>query len=133
MFKITRKLEYALIALRYIQGQSEDKVVSAKEISGVYRIPLQLLAKILQELTKHNILEATQGAHGGYKLKKSLDQMNLTALIKILEGPIGIMDCSIDTNCVQLDICNIRKPINRVNDAIISMFDNLTLSEITGI
>jgi Rrf2 family protein len=133
MFKITRKLEYALIALRYIQGQSEDKVVSAKEISGVYRIPLQLLAKILQELSKHNILEATQGAHGGYKLKKSLDQMNLTALIKILEGPIGIMDCSIDTKCVQLDICNIRKPINRVNDAIISMFDNLTLSEITGI
>ena len=133
MFIITRKLEYALIALRYIQGQSEDKVVSAKEISGVYRIPLQLLAKILQELTKHNILEATQGAHGGYKLKKSLDQMNLTALIKILEGPIGIMDCSIDTKCVQLDICNIRKPINRVNDAIISMFDNLTLSEITGI
>jgi Rrf2 family protein len=133
MFKITRKLEYALIALRYIQGQSEDKVVSAKEISGVYRIPLQLLAKILQELSKHDILEATQGAHGGYKLKKSLDQMNLTALIKILEGPIGIMDCSIDTKCVQLDICNIRKPINRVNDAIISMFDNLTLSEITGI
>ena len=133
MFKITRKLEYALIALRHIQGQSEDKVVSAKEISGVYRIPLQLLAKILQELSKHDILEATQGAHGGYKLKKSLDQMNLTALIKILEGPIGIMDCSIDTKCVQLDICNIRKPINRVNDAIISMFDNLTLSEITGI
>ena len=133
MFKITRKLEYALIALRHIQGQSEDKVVSAKEISGVYRIPLQLLAKILQELSKHDILEAIQGAHGGYRLKKSLDQMNLTALIKILEGPIGIMDCSLDTNCVQLDICNIRKPINRVNDAIISMFDNLTLSEITGI
>ena len=133
MFKITRKLEYALIALRHIQGQSEDKVVSAKEISGVYRITLQLLAKILQELSKHDILEAIQGAHGGYRLKKSLDEMNLTALIKILEGPIGIMDCSIDTKCVQLDICNIRKPINRVNDAIISMFDNLTLSEITGI
>ena len=133
MFNITRKLEYALIALRYIQGQSEGNVVSAKEISGAYRIPLQLLAKILQELTKHDILEAIQGAHGGYRLKKSLDEMNMTALIQILEGPIGIMDCSIDTKCVQLDICNIRKPINRVNDAIISMFDNLTLSEITGI
>ena len=132
MFKITRKLEYALIALRYIQGQSEDKIVCTKEISGVYRIPLQLLAKILQELTKHDILEAIQGAHGGYRLKKSLDEMNLTALIKILEGPIGIMDCSIDTKCVQLDICNIRKPINRVNDAIVSMFDNLTLADITG-
>ena len=58
--------------------------------------------------------------------------MNMTALIQILEGPIGIMDCSIDTKCVQLDICNIRKPINRVNDAIVSMFDNLTLADITG-
>ena len=133
MFKITRKLEYALIALRYIQRRKTDKSVSAKEIARIYRIPLQLLAKILQKLTKHNVLKATQGAQGGYKLKKPLNEMSMTALIQILEGPIGIMDCSIDTKCVQLDICNIHKPINRVNDAIISMFDNLTLSEITGI
>ena len=133
MLKLTRKLEYALIALTHMQGQATEKIISTKEIAETHRIPLQLLAKILQELSKHDILEATQGAHGGYRLKKSLDEMNLTELIKILEGPIGIMDCSIDTNCVQLDICNIRKPISRVNDAIISMFDNLTLSEITGI
>jgi DNA-binding IscR family transcriptional regulator len=55
----------------------------------------------------------------------------MNALIQILEGPIGIMDCSADSNCVQLDICNIRKPINRVNEAIVSMFDNLTLADIT--
>ena len=131
MFKITRKLEYALIALRHIQGQSEDKVVSAKEISGVYRIPLQLLAKILQELSKHDILEAIQGAHGGYRLKKSLDEMNMTALIQILEGPIGIMDCSIDTKCVQLDICNIQTPIKKINEKVRNMFDNISVHDIT--
>ena len=133
MLKLTRKLEYALIALSHIQGQATEKIVSTKEIAETHRIPLQLLAKTLQQLAKHNIIEAIQGAHGGYRLKKSLDNINMNTLIQILEGPIGIMDCSVDSNCVQLDICNIRKPINRVNDAIKSMFDNLRLSEITGI
>ena len=132
MLKLTRKLEYALIALSHIQGQAPEKIVSTKEIAETHRIPLQLLAKTLQQLAKHNIIEAIQGAHGGYRLKKSLDNINMNTLIQILEGPIGIMDCSVDSNCVQLDICNIRKPINRVNDAIVSMFDNLTLADITG-
>ena len=132
MLKLTRKLEYALIALSHIQGQATEKIVSTKEIAEIHRIPLQLLAKTLQQLAKHNIIEAIQGAHGGYRLKKSLDNINMNTLIQILEGPIGIMDCSVDSNCVQLDICNIRKPINRVNDAIVSMFDNLTLADITG-
>ncbi|MAE09598.1 MAG: hypothetical protein CMF78_00155 [Candidatus Marinimicrobia bacterium] len=132
MLKLTRKLEYALIALSHIQGQATEKIVSTKEIAETHRIPLQLLAKTLQQLAKHNIIEAIQGAHGGYRLKKSLDNINMNTLIQILEGPIGIMDCSVDSNCVQLDICNIRKPINRVNDAIVSMFDNLTLADITG-
>ena len=132
MLKLTRKLEYALIALSHIQGQATEKIVSTKEISDTHRIPLQLLAKTLQKMAKHNIIEAIQGAHGGYRLKKSLDNINMNTLIQILEGPIGIMDCSVDSNCVQLDICNIRKPINRVNDAIVSMFDNLTLADITG-
>ena len=132
MLKLTRKLEYALIALSHIQGQATEKIVSTKEIAETQRIPLQLLAKTLQQLAKHNIIEAIQGAHGGYRLKKSLDNINMNTLIQILEGPIGIMDCSVDSNCVQLDICNIRKPINRVNDAIVSMFDNLTLADITG-
>ena len=131
MLKLTRKLEYALIALSHIQGQATEKIVSTKEIAETHRIPLQLLAKTLQQLAKHNIIEAIQGAHGGYRLKKSLDNINMNTLIQILEGPIGIMDCSVDSNCVQLDICNIRKPINRVNDAIVSMFDNLTLADIT--
>ncbi len=132
MLKLTRKLEYALIALSHIQGQATEKIVSTKEIAETHRIPLQLLAKTLQQLAKHNIIEAIQGAHGGYRLKKSLDNININTLIHILEGTIGIMDCSVDSNCVQLDICNIRKPINRVNDAIVSMFDNLTLADITG-
>ena len=48
MLNLTRKLEYALIALTPIQGHAKEKILSTKEIAETHRIPLQLLAKILQ-------------------------------------------------------------------------------------
>ena len=50
MLKITRKVEYALIALRHFQSQEKDKLTSSKEMAETYGIPKELLAKILQKL-----------------------------------------------------------------------------------
>ena len=50
---------------------------------------------------------------------------------EILEGPMGIMDCYFDAGCNQLSACTIRTPINRINDSIRTIFDKLTLADIT--
>ena len=55
----------------------------------------------------------------------------MTELINILEGPLGIMDCSIDSECSQLDTCNIKSPITKVNNAIINVLNNITLADIS--
>ena len=44
MFKLTRKLEYGLIALRHLQMQG-NTLSSTKEISQMYMIPNSTLAK----------------------------------------------------------------------------------------
>ena len=56
MLKITRKVEYALIALRHLQQNERGKLCSAKTMSLEYGIPQELLAKILQKLSKENII-----------------------------------------------------------------------------
>ena len=56
---------------------------------------------------------------------------NMTKFFEILEGPVGIMDCYFDSNCEQLNGCNIREPINRINDNIRTMFNKMTLADIT--
>ena len=48
MLKITRKVEYALIAVRHLEETSE-KLVSVNEISKLYGIPRELLAKTMQK------------------------------------------------------------------------------------
>ena len=56
MLKITRKVEYALIALRHLQQKERGQLSSAKSMALEYGIPQELLAKILQKLSKEEIL-----------------------------------------------------------------------------
>ena len=72
MLKLTRKVEYSLIALRHMQGKSADSISSTKEIATNYNIPLEILAKTLQHMAKEKIIEAINGPRGGYRIKEGL-------------------------------------------------------------
>ena len=131
MLKISRKVEYALVALRHFQSQDQDKLTSAKELANTYGVPQELLAKVLQRLARNNIIDAVKGPTGGYRLSKDPETIKMTDFFEIIEGPMGIMDCYFDSGCDKLDGCSIRRPISRINDSIRTMFDNMTLAEVT--
>ena len=131
MLKITRKVEYALIALRHMQSKNVDELTSAKEIAKQYGIPQQLLAKTLQQMARDRILEAVQGPAGGYRILAKLDRISLKDFFEKLEGPLGMMDCYFESDCIQISACNIRVPIQRINDNLRNMFTQMTLQEVT--
>lgn len=131
MLKLTRKVEYALIALRHMQSKPGDEITSTKEIANAYGIPLQLLAKTLQQLARENIVEAVQGPNGGYRVQMNLNNINLIEFFEKMEGPLGMMDCYFDSDCIQIESCNIRSPIQRINDNMRNLFSKMTLMEIT--
>ena len=130
MLKITRKVEYALIAVRHLEETSE-KLVSVKEISKLYGIPRELLAKTMQKLASANIVKSVKGPQGGYKTTVKAANTTLNDFFEILEGPTAIMDCYFDSGCDHLTNCNIRTPINKINNSIRNLFDNLTLADIS--
>ena len=115
MLNITKIVEYGLIALRHI-NEHDNKLCTSKEISDIYHVPREIMAKTMQKLCKKQYLGAVQGPHGGYYLNKKLDSINLVEFIEDIEGPIGIVNCTIDKNCDLLDFCNIKSPINKIND-----------------
>ncbi len=131
MLKLTRKVEYSLIALRHIQNAGDDAVCSARIIAEKYGIPYQLLAKILQLLARASIVTAVQGPRGGYRIHAKLGDITLIDFFELIEGPVGISDCNLDEDCDRDSICNIRKPITQINNNIRSIFGNITLDDIT--
>lgn len=130
MLKLSRKTEYALMALRHLRGKSAAELASSKEIAGTYNIPGELLAKTLQHLAREGIVETVQGPRGGYRLKADLSKVRLSDFIELLEGPVALTDCSIDKDCDQIGTCTIRTPIHRINDTMINVFSGLTLAEV---
>ena len=131
MLKLTRKLEYALIALRHIQMKG-DALSSTKEISDRYTVPRELLAKTLQKMARLQYIDAVQGTRGGYRIQKTLEHISLTQFIEDMEGPMDMVDCSITSDCIQLNTCNIRMPINKINQNIRSIFNDIPITDITN-
>ena len=131
MLKLTRKLEYSLIALSHMQQKDENELSTTKEIAEKFTIPQEILAKTLQQLSKLEIIHAVQGPYGGYKVIESLDKLSFLEFIEKMEGPQGLVECTTDSDCSLVDVCNIRQPIKIINKNLKTMFNNILLSEIT--
>ena len=103
MLKITKKTEYALIAISHIQ--SNGILVSSKDIAEKYSIPKELMAKVLQLIAKAGYIKAIKGPNGGYRSDVKLDDISLKEFIESIEGPLGLIDCQITEECTQINFC----------------------------
>jgi Rrf2 family protein len=137
MLKISKKADYALMALQHIASVqfgdvTPGRVVNTKEIAEEYNIPLELLAKVLQVLSKNGLIESHNGPKGGYLLARSARQITIAQIIESIEGPLAITDCSHEKAgefCMQLEHCNIRTPLLKIQDSIYQLLNNMTLGD----
>lgn len=131
MIRLSKKVEYSLIALRYF-AVSQENVVTAKEISNKYKMPHELLAKILQKLTKEKILISNQGINGGYKLNKLPSDITLESLIKIFDGEKGLVECTQGKgpeDCCLFDECTIKDPVIKISKELEQFFSSKKISD----
>ncbi len=130
MFKINRKIEYALIALKHMSHKSPGQLTSAKEICDIYGTPFDPTSRVLQLMTQHNVLQAEQGAKGGYKIVRDLNKFTLKELCDEVIGPIEIANCfHSDVSCCEITHkCHIIAPMLNLNEHINGLFKTISVS-----
>jgi Rrf2 family protein len=134
MLRFTKRADYGLMAIHYIAIHSEILgSVSTKRIAEEFRIPPELLAKILQRLAKQGLITSQNGPKGGYVLARRASAITVGEVVRALEGPIKIVECyEDDAACPQMEHCNLRRPIQKLQAAITQMLDSMTLAELTS-
>jgi Rrf2 family protein len=85
MLCLSKKIDYALVALADMVQRGEDSVASAREIAEANGLPIQLLMNILKRLHRHGVVRGVRGANGGYLIAADLDSVTLFDLIGIVE------------------------------------------------
>ena len=132
MFKINRRIEYALIALKHMSRKAPGQLTSAKEICDLYHTPFDPTSRVLQMMAQHAILRAEQGVHGGYQILKDLSKITLGDLSDVIVGPIKITDCFYGdySHCGLTNSCNVIAPMLNLNERISQLFHTIKASDL---
>jgi Rrf2 family protein len=135
LLSLTRKSDYALVALSYLAHRAEARC-SAREISEQVKVPLPVLTNILHQLLQHGIVSSTMGAKGGYLLAKKPELISLTDIVDAIEGPFRLSVCcgdeeGHDDHRCDLELsCRIKAPVRKVHQSLRQYLSRVTLFQI---
>ena len=134
MLTLTRKTEYALIAVCHLARVGGQKVVSARDIAEEHCVPLPLLMNVLKKLNRTGHVNSVRGARGGYVLKVRPEEFSLADLIEAVEGPVHFVRCSDplreSRRCERTSLCFIRRSVLKVHERMRKFLAGVTIADI---
>lgn len=133
---LSKKTKYGIKALTFLGKQKDNTPVAIASISKSENISLKFLESILLTLRKNGILGSKKGKGGGYYLLKSPSEIPMTAIMRILEGPISMVPCvSLNfyekcADCPDENACAVHNLMIKVRDNTLEIFRNTSLADL---
>jgi len=133
---LSKKTKYALHALTYLSKHRDKGAILIQEISQEYGISHKFLENILLELKKAGFLGSKKGKGGGYYLIKDPQDVPLSTVIRMLDGPIALLPC-VSLNyyepceeCHDQEQCGLNKVMAQVRDETLKILSMKSLADI---
>ena len=131
---LTKKSEYALLSLISIARSDDPKNVDT--LSKELNISKSFLAKIMQNLAKHDIVVSHRGVNGGFSLKKAYDKITILEITTAAEEKLpSVFECSPSVNDCPSQVgmlCTIWPLLNNLQSRINTFLEELTLKDIAS-
>ncbi len=122
--------EYGLRAIIFIAQQTtQNNKVSLSTISEEINSPQAFTAKILQKLTRNNIVKSIKGPYGGYEIEKDkLETITLSDVVVIFDGDTIYTGCGLGlTQCNAKSPCPMHHKFIKIREELKIMLENTTL------
>jgi len=108
---------------------------SLAEIAAEEDLPRAYLEQLVVSLRDAGLVTSTRGAHGGYELARPPETIQMSEVLRALEGPIAPMMCASDdpehgTTCGRSSHCTVNVLWVRVRDAVAGALDSMTLADL---
>lgn len=131
MLRLSKKADYALMSMKHLAVKEDQASCSAREIAESYEIPLELLAKVLQQLVRARLLVSVQGTRGGYRLGRIAKAISVADVIQAVDGPLTVTACSDDDHdCDQYSKCNVRDPLWKIRGRIVEALAAVSIADL---
>jgi Rrf2 family protein len=87
--KISQKGLYALQAMMMLARHHRQGAIKIREIAYEEDLPEKFLELILLELKNARMVESVRGAKGGYQLRREPDEIRLSDIMRLIDGPLA--------------------------------------------
>ena len=131
MLRMSKLADYGTV-LMTLMAREPDALHSAAGLAERLPVGVATVSKILKTLAREGLVVSTRGARGGYRLPHSPARITVAQVIRALDGPIGMTECSsIPGVCSQEKRCTVRANWVRVNEIVMQTLDGITLEQMT--
>jgi Rrf2 family transcriptional regulator, iron-sulfur cluster assembly transcription factor len=130
--RLFKTSEYAIRCLVYMAGRSGE-LCSVKRLSDELKIPYKFLGRLMAQLGAEGIVQAERGKNGGYRIAKPLEEIHLSEIVDLVEGPQTYDRCILGFDqCDDDNPCAMHKFWTEPKDSIVKMMHDVTLAQMAG-
>ena len=127
MFSKTAQYTFRILIF---MSKDSQKLFSATQIHEETKIPYKYLTMLLTKLAKAEILQATRGRNGGFKLNRKTEDINLIEIIDAI-GENDFSNCALgDKACEEENPCPLHETFSPCKNVLEEMLNNTTLEQL---
>jgi len=125
---LSQTTEYALRAMSCL-AYSPDELVSTSDLAEVSKVPMNYLAKVLQLLSRAELVTGRRGVGGGYKLARHASEISMLDIIDAIDPIRRIEMCplGLDNHGV---LCPMHRRLDEASRMLIGMFEGTSLQDL---
>lgn len=114
-----------------IMAKAPDTYRGAESLADAIGAPKRYLGKLLQQLSRRNILESQKGKFGGFRLGRPAAEIRLVEIVESLSEFETNTQCLLgNRECDHDDPCPIHDRWRRAQDSYYDMLENTTLEDL---
>ena len=128
---LTTYTDYSLRVLIYL-GLEPDRLATIQEISDQYEISRNHLMKVVHDLGRLGYVETIRGKHGGLRLGRAPEKINIGEVIRNMEPDMALVECLQPTqsHCRIVRECILKSVLCEALDNFLSTLDRYTLADL---
>ena len=129
--KISTRTRYGMRAILELAIAHKAKPLQIKVIAERQKISNKYLEQLVAIMKSAGLVRSIRGPHGGYLLAKPPEEIKLSEIFRVLEGPILTVECvDHEEICASCADCITRQLWMQMNDAIFNVLDSKTLQDL---
>ncbi|NNE15693.1 MAG: Rrf2 family transcriptional regulator [Saprospiraceae bacterium] len=127
----SKSCKYAIRSILYLAMHTdEENKLGVEDIANGLTIPKHFLAKILQQLTRHNLASSSKGRNGGFYLSDENRKASLLSVVKAIDGPETFSSCVLGLpECSNKNPCSFHHQVVEYRNAMLMIMEKEAISD----